>query len=130
MFDKLSIFQTAMTMARHAGLKQAVTSENVANSDTPGYQARIVQDFSDIVGGSMRPASVLPLKTSHPSHYRLGQPELGRIADVGTNSEPSGNSVVLETEIINSVAAKRQHERALAVYRASLDMLRGALSTQ
>ena len=70
------------------------------------------------------------LKVTHHKHQ--GAPNISSVAAnmVGTKSEPNGNSVVLESEIMNSVDAKRQHDRALAIYRASLGMLRNTLSKQ
>jgi len=60
MFQNLDMFKTAMSMARHAGLKQALTSQNVANSDTPGYRAMSVKSFADCFGSlsDMRSTSV------------------------------------------------------------------------
>jgi flagellar basal-body rod protein FlgB len=127
MFQNLEMFKTAMSMARHAGFKQALTSQNVANADTPRYKARGVGEFADLV----RPGgSGLDLKTTRSNH--LGPTGASRSTEVtqGGSGEPNGNSVDLETEILNSVDAKRQHDRALAVYQASLGMLRSTLSKQ
>ncbi len=41
--------------------------------------------------------------------------------------DPNGNSVSLETEMLNAVSAKRQHDRALAIYKSSLTVLRASL---
>ena len=42
-------------------------------------------------------------------------------------SDPNGNSVAIEDEILRSVDAKRQHDRALAIYRSSLNILRTSI---
>ena len=127
MFQNLDVFKTAMSMARHAGLKQALTSQNIANSDTPGYRARSVAPFADLVPDA---PSGFSLKRTRMSHFGyLGRLETAAV-DTTAHTDPNGNSVTLETEILQSVEAKRQHDRALAVYRASLGMLRSALSKQ
>jgi len=127
MFQNLDLFKTAMSMARHAGLKQALTSQNVANSDTPGYRAQSVRPFADLIPTD---SSGFSLKATR-AHHQTMIGDVQNAAILGqANSEPNGNSVVLESEILNSVDAKRQHDRALAVYRASLGMLRAALSKQ
>ena len=41
--------------------------------------------------------------------------------------DPNGNSVSLEEQILNGIEAKRQHDRALAVYRSSMNVLRASL---
>ena len=127
MFQNLDVFKTAMSMARHAGLKQALTSRNVANSDTPGYHARTIRPFADMVPGS---GSGFDLRTTHSAHLGHRNDVQTTAVSSRTNGDPNGNSVVLESEILNSVDAKRQHDRTLAVYRASLGLLRSALSKQ
>jgi flagellar basal-body rod protein FlgB len=127
MFQNLDLFKTAMSMARHAGLKQAVTSQNVANADTPGYRARSVQSFAELVPAA--PGS-FAMRATRPQHLTMASGHPDVVVTRGADRAPNGNSVVLENEILNSVDAKRQHDRAVAIYRASLGMLRGALSKQ
>ena len=38
MFENLDIFRMSSAMAKHAGQRQAVVAQNVANADTPGYR--------------------------------------------------------------------------------------------
>ncbi len=127
MFQNLDLFKTAMSMARHAGLKQALTSQNVANADTPGYRTQSVEPFAELVPPE---SDGFALRATRPAHLALFSDVDSAKVISAANSEPNGNSVVLENEILSSVDAKRQHDRALAVYRASLGMLRSALSKQ
>ena len=48
MFSKLTVFQTAHAMAVHAGARQALIAQNVANADTPGYRAKDLPSFSQV----------------------------------------------------------------------------------
>ena len=124
MFETLEVFRMAQAMARHAGSRQAVVAANIANADTPGYRSRDVSPFLDTYRsgdtGAMR----------HTRDRHLGGHEgaaAPRVADSPGPSSPNGNTVALETEMFRSVDAKRQHDRALAVYRASLDLVRSSL---
>ncbi len=128
MFENLDIFRMSAAMARHAGKQQAVVAQNVANADTPGYGAREMPDFK---------ASYLPADTSgaqratrtrhlHGSTDGAGLPA---VQDVREQSSPNGNQISLETEILKSVDAKRQHDRALAIYKTSIAVLRSTLRT-
>lgn len=127
MFQNLEVFKTAISMARHAGAQQALTSQNVANSDTPGYRARTLVPFKDLVPHS---PSAFDMRATRAGHVGQSPTLLTSATISATPTDPNGNSVVLEDEILNSVDAKRQHDRALAVYRASLGILRSALSKQ
>ena len=48
MFQKLEVFRMSAAMAEHAGQRQAIAAQNMANVDTPGYQARRLASFSDL----------------------------------------------------------------------------------
>ena len=43
-------------------------------------------------------------------------------------ADPNGNSVSLETEMMHGVDAKRQHDRAMAIYQSSMTILRSTFS--
>ena len=118
-------FKTAFAMAAHAGKRQAVIAQNVSNADTPGYAAKDVPDFSSTYkleqGDSMR--------ATRPGHFDADrQPGMIRvIEDPNAIAEPNGNSVSVEMEMMKAVDAKRSHDRALAIYRSSLSILRTSL---
>ena len=124
MFEKLQIFRMAHAMAQHAGARQSVLARNMANADTPGYAARDVAPFADTYQGGGGFAQ----RTTRPGH--IGESsggyavELRNAADGQT--DPNGNSVSLEQEMLKSVDVKRQHDRALAIYKSSLTILRAA----
>lgn len=124
MFSNLDVFQTSYAMARHAGARQAVTAANMANADTPGYHAQSIAPFSV----SFRQGGTIALRTTRTDHMRsgamTGQPSVG-LSDA--EASPNGNSVSLEQEMINSVEIQREHSRALAIYKHSLDVLRTSI---
>jgi flagellar basal-body rod protein FlgB len=124
MFETLEVFRMAGAMARHAGSRQSVVAANIANADTPGYRARDVLPFAD----SYRAAATGDLRQTRAGHLSTTGSDGGpRVTDAPGPSSPNGNTVSLETEMFRSVDAKRQHDRALAIYRASLDLARSSL---
>ena len=124
MFETLDVFRMAGAMARHAGSRQAVVAGNIANADTPGYRARDIAPFAESYAAAAAP----DLRMTRPGHLSLAGPGNGpRMIDAPGPSSPNGNTVALETEMFRSVDAKRQHDRALAIYRASLDLIRSSL---
>ena len=125
MYQKLGLFQTAGAMARHAGARQAVVARNIANTDTPGYRAQQIAPFGDVY--SAQPAS--QMRQSRPTHLPASAMlrSAATSATPTTEMSPNGNSVAVEDEMLASVAATRDHDRALAIYRHGMTVLRTTL---
>ena len=115
MFDRLEIFTLANMQARHAAARQSVVAQNIANSDTPGFRAKDITEFADVLRNVQRkrmgPEGDLPL----------------RVRDAGTPASPNGNNVSLELEMLRGIEAQRAHSRALRVYGSALEILRTSL---
>ena len=115
-----SLMRLAAQTARHAAARQAVIAANVANADTPGFRARDLDPF--------RPAGdVAALRRTHARHLAGAPPAPRAHIRADAPTDPNGNSVSLEAEILRSEETGRIHDRALAVYGASLDLLRASL---
>jgi flagellar basal-body rod protein FlgB len=125
MYNSLDLFQTAGAMARHAGARQAVVARNIANADTPGFQAQSIAAFKDVyaeTGGTT-------MRATRPSHIggQSGQPATGpQHATIGEAS-PNGNTVSVENEMLHAVEVSREHNRALTIYRHAMTVLRTSL---
>lgn len=124
MYQSLELFQTAGAMASHAGARQAVVTRNIAHADTPGYRAQQIAPFRDVYNTG--PAA--ELRQTRAGHLTTGSAQTAA-RPVATNGEasPNGNTVSLEEEMFASVAAAREHNRALAIYRHGMTVLRTAL---
>ena len=124
MYESLDIFRTAAAMARHAGARQAVVAQNIANADTPGYRARAIGPFAESVASGAGSA----LRATRPGHMQA-QGSVGSVRSEVTQEEPSpnGNTVSLETEMLNGVEVAREHSQALAIYKHALGIIRSSL---
>ncbi|MGH1463895.1 MAG: FlgB family protein [Cognatishimia sp.] len=127
MFENLSVFKMAHAMAVHAAARQNVVAQNMANADTPGYLARRVVPFGTQLRAKTGPVGPQLTRAGHLAFApdRGAGPAL--ILDKTQSSDPNGNNVTLESEMMRAVEVKQQHDRALAIYKASLDMLRLSL---
>lgn len=126
MYKNIEVFRVSHAMATHAGSRQAVIARNMANSDTPGYVARDLVPFQAVFetgSGSMIQKST---RTAHLN----GSDRAGSYATVardGVIADPNGNTVSVETEMAHAVNVKRQHDRAVAIYKSALGIMRSAL---
>ena len=125
MFANLQIFRMSHAMATHAGARQATIAQNMAHADTPGYKARDLRPFAEMVGP--RADGLRATRASHLGGSGAGQFSLEQIERGGATTNPNGNDVTLEQEMLHAVDTKRQHDRALAIYKSSLTILRSAI---
>ena len=125
MHNSLDLFQTASAMARHAGARQAVVARNIANADTPDFQAQSIAAFRDVYRGSASAS----MRTSRPNHIQaLPDAAMAPRTLMPTGApSPNGNTVSIEEEMMNSVAVSREHNRALSVYRHAMTIIRTSL---
>ena len=126
MFEKLELTRMAQALAAQSGARMAVIAENVANADTPGYKARDVPAFAEVYE-----AEGLEMRATRPGHLSAPSQSTTPVPDIARGHEsPNGNSVSLEAEMVKSVEARQNHDMALAIYRATSDVIRASLGRQ
>lgn len=126
MFENLDVFKISAAMAKHAGQKQAIVAQNVANANTPNYVARDLPNFKE----TYRPTDGAGLQRATRAQHLHGSQTGGALMaafKAKNEATPNGNQVSLETEMLKSVAAKSQHDRALAIYKSALGILRSTI---
>lgn len=125
MHNSLDLFQTASAMARHAGARQAVVARNIANADTPGFQAQSIAPFKDVY----RTNGTIVMQTTRTGHMQSNTGSVTAPRDPTTTGTPSpnGNTVSVEDEMMQSVAVSREHNRALTIYRHTMTIIRTSL---
>ncbi|MEM8537490.1 MAG: FlgB family protein [Pseudomonadota bacterium] len=125
MYQSLELFQTAGEMARHAGARQAVVARNIANADTPGFQAQMVAPFTDVY----RAEGQMGLRMTRAGHLagQAAGPTTAQAVTATSPPSPNGNTVSIEEEMMNAIAVGREHSRALAIYQHAMTVLRTSL---
>ncbi|NHB76680.1 FlgB family protein [Rhodobacter calidifons] len=123
MFEKLDLTRMAQALAAHSGARMAVIAENVANADTPGYKARDLPAFAEVFHDSG-----VSMRATRRGHLTADRQAATPIPErVRGHAAPNGNSVSLEAEMVKSVEARQSHDMALAIYRATSEVIRSSL---
>ena len=128
MFSKLTVFQTAHAMALHAGSRQALIAQNVANADTPGYRARDLPEFSEVMDARRNSTGAFRGATTAQG---ISPTDIARLQPIFEASEsPNRNGVSLEDEMVRAAVVKKDHGRALGIYRSAMTVLRMSLGSR
>nr|WP_237072578.1 FlgB family protein [Pseudaestuariivita rosea] len=120
----------AHAMAQHASARQNIVAQNIANADTPGYRARDITPFAEQFAAT---APMAQQKATRAGHLHGDSPLPGHrtvLAEDQSNLSPNGNSVSIEHEMFRSIETKRQHDRAIMIYKSGLNVLHSTIGRQ
>jgi flagellar basal-body rod protein FlgB len=133
MLRDLPFFSALRTQMQWHSARQSVLAENIANADTPGYQARDLQRVDHETQFAVaRPMATAPVRTD--ANHLAGRAIADGAGRGFANDEPStfeitpeGNSVVLEEEVMKMTANQLDYQTVATLYQKSLGMLRTAV---
>lgn len=108
--------------------RQDVLSQNVANADTPGYVARDLKalDFADMLNGT---APAGHMVTTDIRHFAVS-PAAAGFEDEATPdqaSNPNGNAVSLEREMVKVADTQAQFAAAANLYAKAMTLMKTAI---
>ena len=121
-------------MAEH----QRVISENIANSETPGYKARTVSapDFSSLVAQYGEAAGTPHVARPHVS-LSASMTALGARAPQGgggivldsdtTETKPDGNNVTLEDQLLSLGQVQADYTAMTNIYKKQMNLMKLAI---
>src|ERR1700748_1851146 len=106
--------------------RQDTLSQNVANADTPRYVARDLkeQDFDQLLNGA---GSGTKMMTTNVRHIAISSSHTGKFEDQETpdqESNPNGNAVSLEVEMIKVADTQAQYAAAANLYSKAITMMK------
>ena len=114
--------------------RQGVLSQNVANADSPGYIARDLKplNFEQLLKHANGTQSATGLVTTDPRHMAMPStqnPGFKGADSADTESNPTGNTVSLEQEMIKVADTQMQYQTATNLYSKMMSMMRTAIGT-
>ncbi|WP_028092546.1 flagellar basal body protein [Pseudodonghicola xiamenensis] len=108
-FESLNLFQLASRRLQWLSDKQRAVSENIANADVAGYRLREVQSFDSYLDA----AGFSPISP---------EAEVSQV-EAGWGSTISGNTVVMEEQVLEATNTQSQYRLASNLYRKAHEMV-------
>lgn len=130
----LTLIDGMTARMRHLADRQRVIAENVANSETPGFKARELEepDFARLLDLRSGPSVVRPTVQATSAMAALGaappRSAGGTILDRDiTETKPDGNNVTLEDQLLKLGQIQADFATLTNLYRKQLQLLKIAL---
>ncbi len=117
------IFQLAERRLAWLSQRQDVLAQNVANANTPGYQAKDVTPFAALIDQHTR----VSMARSVASHLGSDDPTAALQTPPSRERSPDGNAVALETELSKVADTASSQELVSNLYRKYNSLFRIAL---
>lgn len=102
--------------------RQAVLAQNIANANTPGYQARDVKPFADTLAAATRRAAGATQVSATAAPPDRGVPDRSTSA-----SSLDGNAVTLDDQLEKVAETDTAHQLAMNLYRKYEGLFRTAI---
>jgi len=130
-FGNIPLFELVKKRLSWLGQRHEVVSQNIANADTPKYQARDIKafNFKEVLRQETRPPLNMQMTTaSHLSGVRKRAADFGEtVVRKPYETSIDGNSVVLEEQMAKENETAVSHRLTTELYKKHLGMIRLAL---
>lgn len=133
-FTSIPLFSTMKAKLGYLSERQGVIAQNIANADTPGYQAKDVKapDFSKALSHSAQKLQKqLQLTSTNSKHFAGSSISSGGSNIINSDStyerNPNGNNVVIEEEMSKIAENQMEYQKVLNLYRKSVEMFKTAI---
>ena len=130
MEGNFNIFTVLSKRMEWLSQRQKVLADNIANSDTPNYVPRDLNEaeFQKVLRSEL---SAFEPRTTQAGHMRGtvqsgGPARIERQKDAYETS-PSGNAVILEEQLIEVAKTQSDYQLMVNLYRKHMDMVRTAV---
>jgi flagellar basal-body rod protein FlgB len=127
--SKQPLFRMMTERMAFLGQRQKVLAQNVANADTPNYQARDLKAFNFQAQVERESRRVTPSQTQSGHLPPVSAPDTFKVERVRKPYETSlsGNGVVLEEQMGKVAETQVDYQTTAQLYRKYVDMMKIAL---
>lgn len=129
-FESMPLFNAIKTKMGYLSERQGVLAQNIANADTPDYQAKDVKtpDFKHTLSQSSHQLAMKTTNSKHLTGHILSSKNLHVInRDSTYERSPNGNNVSIEEEMSKVAENQAEYQKMLNLYRKSVDMFKTAI---
>ncbi len=124
--SQIYLLQLASQQAKWLTARQTLVADNIANANTPGYRAKDIRPFAEILDQAQ-----VTMAATNPAHIVPADEEIAAEAQPvdsdGWETTLSGNSVSLEREMIKEGDINRSYTMNTNIKRVFHQMLLSAL---
>jgi flagellar basal-body rod protein FlgB len=127
--SKIKLLNLMQSNLNYLGSRQTVIAQNIANANTPGYEAQDLKkpDFASFMASSTTTTGSLKQTNSNHIAGMNSASKYKKVASNGFEITPSGNRVVLEEEVMKLSRTGMQYQETTGMYRKMIEMLKTAI---
>lgn len=129
-FENIPLFSVMKSKMGYMSERQSVLAQNIANADTPGYQALDVE-APNFKKSLMHSSQQLQMRATDSKHFSGAKTSASATRIIHRDStyerNPSGNNVAIEEEMSKVAANQAEYQKVLNLYRKSVDMFKTAI---
>ncbi len=129
-FENIPLFGMMKSKMAYMSERQSVLAQNIANADTPGYQARDVR-APDFKKSLIRASHQLNMAKTSNMHFNGARNSVSATGIINRDStyerNPTGNNVAIEEEMSKVAENQAEYQKVLNLYRKSVDMFKTAI---
>ena len=110
--------------------RQSILAQNIANADTPDYQAKDIKspNFKKMLSHSTGQLGLVATNGKHFAGKAVSSSSSQIInRDSTYERNPTGNNVVIEEEMSKVAENQAEYQKILNLYRKSVDMFKTAI---
>ncbi|MEM7650775.1 MAG: flagellar basal body rod protein FlgB [Pseudomonadota bacterium] len=131
----IALFQALGAKMDYLNQRQRVISQNIANTDTPGYRPQDLEDadFSGILKGVTEGRGNVSLETTRGNHMTSGgdvrspdEDEQKRTYEVA----PAGNAVIMEEQLLSSGQTVMDYNLMTNLMQKNMGLIRISIGQQ
>ncbi len=132
--QNLALFKGLGAKMAYLNQRQRVISQNIANSDTPGYRPKdlLPVDFSSVLKSLDKGSGVQAVKVGSTNGKHLPAPD--QVLDPKSKKQretyevaPAGNAVIMEEQLVNAQQTAMDYNLMANIYQKQVGMIKTAL---